>query len=248
MLMARIYNKPPLIEAVCDFRFSSSQPWDWTIPGLFYEQIRDSFPIKNQISSIETTVDPNEHKVVQQALPKMQFVNQEGTAVIHVGPDNLTIHQLPPYDSWEHFKSHILKYLSVYRGTAHSENLANVILRYVNRINIPQADFELDSYFRVIPQVPNPVPQIFQGFLLNIDVPYQSLQSVLRLTFGTVNPEGEAKHAYLLDLSMYSLAFAVPSIDEISGWLDTAHEHIEAAFDAAFTERTHCEIFEEVNK
>lgn len=63
--MARTYNKPPLIEAVCDFRFSSTQPWDWTIPGLFYEQIRLDFPNKNQLSTIETTVDVSEGKVVQ---------------------------------------------------------------------------------------------------------------------------------------------------------------------------------------
>src|SRR5437667_2265720 len=73
MLVARTYNKPPLIEAVCDFRFSSSQPWDWTIPGLLYEQIRDNFPNKTQINIIETTVDANEGKVVQQSQPKMQF-------------------------------------------------------------------------------------------------------------------------------------------------------------------------------
>src|SRR5207253_5942587 len=98
--MARTYNKPPLIEAVCDFRFSSSQPWDWTIPGLFYEQIRDSFPNKNQVNIIETRIDSSQGKVIQQSQPKLQFINQDGTAVIHVGPDNLSIHQLQPYEGW----------------------------------------------------------------------------------------------------------------------------------------------------
>ncbi|HLQ27784.1 MAG TPA: TIGR04255 family protein [Ktedonobacteraceae bacterium] len=246
--MARIYNKPPLIEAVCDFRFSSSQLWDWTIPGLFYEQIRDNFPNKNQISTIETTVNASEGKVVQQSQPKLQFINQDGTAVIHVGPDNLTIHQLRPYDSWEHFKARILKYLSVYRETAHPENLANVVLRYVNRIDLSKPDFELDDYFRILPQIPNPIPQIFQGFLFNVDVPYHSLRTSLRLVFGTVIPEGEVKNSFLLDLSMFSLNVAIPSMDEVSDWLEAAHKHLEDAFDAAFTERTHCEIFEEMSK
>src|SRR5712691_5300171 len=100
MLMARIYNKPPLIEAICDFRFSSSQPWDWTIPGLFYEQIRDNFPIKEQITTVETIIDANEGKFVQQAQPKLQFASKKRDAVIRIGPDNLSIHQLPPYDYW----------------------------------------------------------------------------------------------------------------------------------------------------
>jgi uncharacterized protein (TIGR04255 family) len=82
--MTRTYNKPPLIEAVCDFRFSSPQPWDWTIPGLFYERIQSDFPNKNQLSTIETTVDANEGKVVQQTQPKMQFISRDGTSAIHV--------------------------------------------------------------------------------------------------------------------------------------------------------------------
>lgn len=46
--MARTYNNPPLIEAVCDFHFSSSQPWDWTIPGLFYELWVDMPPLSTE--------------------------------------------------------------------------------------------------------------------------------------------------------------------------------------------------------
>ena len=93
--MARTYNKPPLIEAVCDFRFSSSQPWDWTIPGLFYEQIRERFPIKEQLNAIETVVDPNQGRFVQQTQPKLQFASEARDEVIQIGPNNLSIHQLP---------------------------------------------------------------------------------------------------------------------------------------------------------
>jgi hypothetical protein len=34
VFMARTYNNPPLIEAVCAFTFKNAQPWDLTIPGL----------------------------------------------------------------------------------------------------------------------------------------------------------------------------------------------------------------------
>lgn len=246
--MVRTYNNPPLIEAVCDFRFSSSQPWDWTIPGLFYEQIRHDYPHKNQISVVETRIDPSEGKVVQQSQPKVQFVNEDETSVIQVAFDNLTIHQLRPYDGWKYFKECVLKYLQVYYKAAQAENLSSVVLRYVNRIELPHTDLELEDYFRILPQVPNPIPQVFPTFLLNVEVPYQSLHSNLRLIFGTVIPEGEAKLAYLLDLSMFSLNVTYFSIDEVPVWLETAHKHIEDAFDAAFTDRTHCEIFQEVSK
>lgn len=246
--MARTYNKPPLIEAVCDFRFSSSQPWDWTVPGLFYEQIRDRFPVKEQLNTLETVVDPDQGKFVQQAQPKLQFASETGSEVIQIGPNNLSIHQLPPYDGWVCFKKRILEYLQTYSNAANSPELSNIALRYVNHIELADADAELEDYFRVMPQIPRPIPQIFPAFLLNVDIPYESLLTGLRITFGTVVPKSPGNFAYVLDLSMYSTKGSVPANELVSDWLEVAHERIEVAFDASFTERAHKELFREVGK
>lgn len=246
--MVRTYNRPPLIEAVCDFRFSSSQPWDWTIPGLFYEQIQSNFPIRQQVNVIETTIDARQAKVVQQSQPKLQFLNENRTEVIQVGPDNLSIHQLRPYDGWDHFKARILEYLLTYRKAAKPLSLTRLGLRYVNHIALPYTEFELEDYFRILPQVPDPIPQVFPTFLLNIEVPYTSPECGLRIIFATVVPETPNTLAHVLDLDIFSTDNAIPSIDEVSNWIEMAHSRVEAAFEAAFTERTHHEIFEEVSK
>ena len=244
--MARTYCNPPLIEAVCDFRFSSSQPWDWTIPGLFYEQIRDKFPIREQLNTIETTIDSDQGKFVQQSQPKLQFVSEARNEVIQIGPDNLSIHRLPPYNGWINFKESIIEYLQVYSKAAHSTGLRNVTLRYVNHIELSHGEVELEDYFRVMPQIPPPIPQIFPAFLLNVDIPYESPASGLRITFGTVVPKTAGAFAYVLDFNMYSTN-DVPN-EGISQWLESAHERIEVAFNASFTERAHHELFGEVSK
>jgi uncharacterized protein (TIGR04255 family) len=33
------YPNPPLIEAICEFRFNPGQTWVWTVPGLIYNEI-----------------------------------------------------------------------------------------------------------------------------------------------------------------------------------------------------------------
>lgn len=246
--MARTYTKPPLIEAVCDFRFSSSQPWDWTIPGLFYEQIQDRFPIKEQLNTVETIIDPSQGKFVQQAQPKLQFSSENRDVVIQIGPDNLSVHKLPPYDSWANFKNRIFEHLQIYSKAAHPSGLTNIALRYINHIELSHADEELEDYFRVMPQVPSPIPQIFPSFLLNLDIPYNSPESGLRITFGTVVPKKPGSFAYILDLNMSSKNDSVPSNDQVMEWLETAHERVEGAFDASFTDKAHCEIFGEVSK
>lgn len=46
--MGRKYRNPPLIEALCEFQFVPTQPWDLTIPGFFYEKVKNDFPAKQQ--------------------------------------------------------------------------------------------------------------------------------------------------------------------------------------------------------
>ncbi|RMH08650.1 MAG: hypothetical protein D6704_02710 [Nitrospirae bacterium] len=43
----RRYRKPPVIEALCEIYFAGSS-WDETIPGAFYQQIKDDYPKKQQ--------------------------------------------------------------------------------------------------------------------------------------------------------------------------------------------------------
>jgi uncharacterized protein (TIGR04255 family) len=44
--MPKKYEKPPIIEAVCEFRFSGKSKWDLTIPGLIYDSVKDEYPQK----------------------------------------------------------------------------------------------------------------------------------------------------------------------------------------------------------
>jgi len=42
--VSRKYTNPPILEALCEFQFVPSQPWDMTIPGFLYEKINHEFP------------------------------------------------------------------------------------------------------------------------------------------------------------------------------------------------------------
>jgi uncharacterized protein (TIGR04255 family) len=42
------YNNPPIIDAVCEFRFGKDTDWDMTIPGVVYREIKTNFPHKEQ--------------------------------------------------------------------------------------------------------------------------------------------------------------------------------------------------------
>lgn len=42
----------PMIEALCEFRFTPSSPWDWTLPGRLYDQIGNEFTERSQVDAV----------------------------------------------------------------------------------------------------------------------------------------------------------------------------------------------------
>jgi len=46
--MGKKYKNPPLVEALCEFYFIPQQLYDLTIPGLFYDEIKEDFPEKQE--------------------------------------------------------------------------------------------------------------------------------------------------------------------------------------------------------
>lgn len=42
-MVQRQYRNLPIEEAVCEFRFAPGSAWNLTVPGLFYEKIKDFY-------------------------------------------------------------------------------------------------------------------------------------------------------------------------------------------------------------
>lgn len=248
--MPRVYKKPPVIEAVCEFRFEGSQPWDWTIPGLIYDRIKSEFPKKRQQNVLEVAMQPGEGKISQEVkagIAKMQFLREDEAALVQIGPDLLAVNHLRPYPSWPIFKALILKQLQIYRDVGNDRSLKRIGLRYINRIDMPEGDFTIEDYFSALPNLPDTVPNVFASFMLRMEIPYEDIKARLSFVFGTPPIKAE-NPSFMLDLDMFVLSEDTPSLDEVSTWIEAAHERGEKAFEGTFTDKTRKEIFEEVTE
>ena len=77
--MGNKYANPPLVEAVCEFRLSEDSPWDLTLPGLFYEKVKDIFPEKRQVRAQEILVSQTPQGIGQkvQASDRIHFFSPD---------------------------------------------------------------------------------------------------------------------------------------------------------------------------
>ncbi|HOC52432.1 MAG TPA: TIGR04255 family protein [Caldisericia bacterium] len=244
--MEREYKNPPLVEALCEFQFIPLQPYDLTIPGLFYEKIKEEFPEKQEQAGIgfqlQTTEKGIEQKIIP-TLPKVQFFKSDKTSLVQIAPELLVINCLKPYQTWEKFKSLILKNLEVYKEIVKPKGFRRIGLRYINVFEFDKLDIKLEDYFYYHPIIPKDLPQKFDSFLNRIEIPYED--DKLILTLATIVPKKTKLLSITLDIEYVMIKPEKITFDDISFWLDKAHEIVENAFESSITDKAR-ELFEEV--
>ena len=236
--MGRKYNNPPLIEALCEFQFIPTEPYDSTIPGLFYTQIKGDFPEKQEQSGIGFTVQGSDTGIEQKItrIPsRVQFLNKDKTKLVQLAPDLLVINCLKPYPSWEEFKPIIVKNMDIYREIAKPKGFRRIGLRYINVFEFDSLNIELKDYFCYYPLVPQGFPNQLDAFLCRTELPYQ--EERLILTLATIMPENPNQLSITLDLDYVMNIPERIYFNDVSEWLDKAHERVENAFEACITDK-----------
>jgi uncharacterized protein (TIGR04255 family) len=237
--MSKIYTNPPLIEALCEFYFAPSQPWDLTIPGLFYREVASEFPKKRQVRPFQVDFEvEGQEQAIQNTgsiTDRMQFLREDERALIQVGLDLLVVNHLKPYSNWQAFKRMIARALEVYRQVANPQAINRIGLRYINRLDIPENKTEIEDYLLAVPTVPSAVPQVFASWKQRVEIPFIEANGLLVIQSSSVFQEGQETVAFLLDLDFITIQARLVTLDSAMEWVDRAHDEIEKVFEACVT-------------
>lgn len=237
--MAELYKNAPVVEALCEFRFNKDQEWDWTIPGLIYEKIRDDFPVKKQeklVAAFEIKGDSGINPIPPEVagIDKMRFIRQDKSALLQVGPHLLTVNQLKPYPGWESFKSLISHILQVYNQEAAPTGIDRIGLRYINKFDaqlFPE-DIDIFSYFNIKPTIP--IERSLTGFFMRSQLDYSEVDSTLNLVLGNGVEKLRNQDFIMLDLDFHT--HNKLQINTCMNWIETAHGFVEEAFKACLSD------------
>jgi len=233
--MGKVYQTPPIVEALCEFRFQDSNEWDLTLPGLFYNKIQHLFPQKREQRNMQIKVDHadshHDTNIRGSMIPMVQFYDRDETCLVQLTPTLLTINHLKPYSDWIRFKKLISDTLTIYQDVANLTNLARIGLRYINQIDLDPKE-SLYDYLEFKPCIPTSITQETSSLLQRVELPFNTQNGKLSLTLATVQDE----HSCILDLDFVTLDAAQLSVEDIPSWLEIAHETIEDVFEASITD------------
>lgn len=224
------YKKPPLIEALCEFRFQETETIPNIILGRFYEQIEQEFPTVETHKGIGVQTHEGMFAPTLFMEERTRFANKDGTKLIQLGSGLLVVNQLKPYNDYASFRIFIEKTLETYRKVAKPKDVQSIGLRYINRIEI-NPDQSLEDIFNIGFNIPNMFQDFPDPYLLKMEFSYSNGRDKLVVVLATASEDKGLKKGVMLDFD-YTLSKPNEINDDFLGWLDEAHEEIEKAFHA----------------
>jgi uncharacterized protein (TIGR04255 family) len=228
------YTNPPIIEAVCEFRFTPDTEWDATVPGLIYTAVQERFPKKEQriIQNVEVSPQsPTQGEVRVQQNKRTVFLTEDKNTQIQIAPYLLAINRLKPYNKWDGFEADIKYALDILASKVELKGLQRIGLRYINKIEIPAtgtSDVDLEEYFEFRPQLgqklsQNPMIDFIVGCVQSYADGRDNCRTQLKTSGGTT---------FILDMDYFLAKPGAVALDQALKWVDEAHLNIEIVFES----------------
>ena len=238
--MSRQYSNPPVEDAVCEFRFRSTDPWDLTVPGRIYALLEDQYPRILPVRMAGVTaiqLGPQGVRIGAQPPPgimppELRIWRQEDTGEIVIAPYRLAVHQRKPYPSWALFLPIIQQALEAYRSAASPESIQRIGLRYTNKIRFDATeDLRLEDYFDFHPFLGDKLPSTISAMGMRVEFPFNNERDSLRLQLSSAQDGDAGQIVITLDIDYFLVQADSIPFDEVPVWLETAHDHVGNAFE-----------------
>ncbi|MGB9701055.1 MAG: TIGR04255 family protein [Thermodesulfobacteriota bacterium] len=223
----------PLIEALCEFKFDPSSPWDWTLPGRLYNQIAYEFPERSQVEEAEVHIqlgsgNPPLSQIIK-GPDRVQMKRLDGSAMVQIGPHLLAINYLRLYPNWETFRELILNIFDEYIKLCGDYKLQRIGLRYINQIPFTGDGGGLESLIRVVPPLKGILEQPLIGFYQRYEFIFSSPKGNLIHQTGIRKTDQGPVLMLDLDFGSMELKEFVNKLS-VEKWLNEAHDIIYQSF------------------
>lgn len=235
-VMSHKYKNPPIVEALCEFRFTQSGDWPLTIHGAIFSKLQSKLPKSRNAQNIQfsTQIGPGGVAQQSQTQDKTILLTEDERSLVQVAPHQLVVNRLKPYQTWNDFLPLIQESFRAYLEVAHPNSLRQIILRYINRIEFDEdASVPVETYFEFRPYLGSKLKTEMNGFAQVVQFAQNDGRDLATVTLSTTDL---GDPAVMLDLE-YATAHSEPiELDKVFEWVELAHTHIEDLFEACITD------------
>lgn len=243
------YSRAPIIEATIDLR--TEQGSDLTVDDLaaLGEKLAQEYPEQGSEHLYSGRIQADETGYPQLDSSHQHvgytYVSKGSQRILSAKLDGFSFSIHAPYDRWETFRDEARRLWDLYKSVSVPESVTRIALRYINRIDVPNADnVNLGDYLRVYPAVSQDWPGQgnMQSFFMQIQLWQDDLGCWTVINETPETPPDEETGSIRLDFDIFREEFESPwDTDDDSGiwqFLEQLHERKNAFFEASITDQT----------
>lgn len=149
------------------------------LPSSFVPKLKslEGFPVAREMKQGKFTFQlskdkPAEAQVTTDEAFGQRYEKEDGSEVLQFRRNGVTYSILKNYTSWDMLRDAARNAWLRFLAISGPVNVSRVAVRYINAIDVPLgADF--DEYLTAGPRIPTPLPQVLNGFLQRVVVPFE---------------------------------------------------------------------------
>jgi len=235
------YKQDPILEVICEFQFVPA-PRDLTIPGLLYERVKGSFPIKKACQVLNHQIVTQPGKLPEPRVSRIdrtQFWSNDEKAVVQTSDNFVCINHQTPYPTWKGYFPMVQEGLAAYMEAAGNPAIKSIGLRYINKIDVPERPMHMADYFALHIGFPEGLETDYDDFSLALTIPGTETGSFTRVQLSSApRPEGLELQRVILDLD-HRVTYAQPAgKDTALDRVDKSHMQLRDMFESFITAKT----------
>jgi uncharacterized protein (TIGR04255 family) len=164
----RVYPKPPIVEAVIEFRFAQGvektallERLDQELGGSYSGERREKSQIEIQAQVQNDSVESSARR-----LPSITFLTSEDQLrLVGCSDEVLTVHVLAPYPGWESFMVQAREVVDALPSEVRGVSPRSIAVRYIDRIQLPdEPDESPNDYLTMLPGKPPSMPSVMTNY------------------------------------------------------------------------------------
>jgi uncharacterized protein (TIGR04255 family) len=238
------YPRAPIVEAILDIQVKWSSPPAQDTFAQLAKSLEHEYPTSQSVGEVQVSLvnaPAFDSSSVTQSVHVSGFrlTTSQNDRILQILPRGVTFSHLPPYTSWETFRSEARLIWDGYVEYAKPVAVTRVALRYINRIEIPMERFELSDYFNLYPEVPKTITQDMSGFFMQVQMPQNDLASDITavINFAIAGRRDDGATGMLLDIDVFAVRDLPTSAGEVFELCNLLRVRKNEIFEASISEK-----------
>ena len=236
MTKNKVYKNPPLVEAVFELFYTTTN-WSPVIPGVFYNEIKESFPnISKSQTGFGILLDNQGIRLGGGNSEMTQYKSQLNDTLVQLTSNLFTVNKLPKYQDWDSFKKTIHYSIDALKRSLPDIKITRIGLKFINKINIgSEHSYEnFKRIFKVYPIIPSTFGNNLSSIQMNLESPVIPDTEILAVSFTSLRKEPNFTTPVIFQLYYTRVKEASELV--IEDWLENAHANLHETFINGLTE------------